>query len=47
MAAANQAIFQMQLNTNEAIRYVTKTASVSPKEAGLAIKEVLVGYKQQ
>jgi len=42
---ANQAIFHMQLNTDEAIRYVVKHASVSPKEAGLAIKETLVGYK--
>ncbi len=46
-AAANQAIFQLQLNTDEAIRYVVKTAQVSPKDAGLAIKEALVGYKQR
>lgn len=43
--SANQAIFHMQLNTDEAIRYVIKNANVSPKEAGLAIKETLVGYK--
>jgi len=43
--AANQAIFHLQLNTDEAIRYVVKNASVSPKEAGMAIKETLVGYK--
>lgn len=42
---ANQAIFHLQLNTDEAIRYVIKNASVSPKEASLAIKETLVGYK--
>lgn len=44
--AANEAIFQLQLNTNEAIRYVVKHAGVSPKEAGQAIKETMVGYKQ-
>lgn len=43
--AANEAIFQLQLSTDEAIRYVVKNASVSPKEAGLALKEVMVGYK--
>jgi len=45
LKAANQAIFHLQLNTDEAIRYVIKNASVSPKEAGLAIKETLIGYK--
>jgi hypothetical protein len=45
--AANSAIFQLQLNTDEAIRYVVKNAQVSPKEAGLAIKEAMTGYKQR
>lgn len=45
--AANEAIFQLQLNTDEAIRYVIKTAQVSPKEAGQALKETLVGYKHR
>lgn len=45
ITAATEAIFQMQLNTNEAIRYVVKRTSVSPKEAGIAIKEAMVGYK--
>lgn len=45
--AANQAIFCLQLNTNEAIRYVVKHAEVSPRDAGLAIKETLVGYKKR
>ncbi len=44
---ANEAIFQLQLNTDEAIRYVVKNAQVSPKDAGLAIKEALVGYKRR
>lgn len=46
LEAANQAIFHLQLNTNEAIRYVVKHASVEPKEAGLAIKQVLTSYKR-
>ena len=45
--AATAAIFQLQLTTDEAIRYVVKTAQVSPKEAGLAIKEAMVGYKRR
>jgi hypothetical protein len=45
LTAANQAIFHLQLNTDEAIRYVIKTARVAPKEAGEAIKHTLVGYK--
>lgn len=45
MKAANQAIFHLQLSTDEAIRYVVKNANVSPKEAGMAVKETLVGYK--
>jgi len=44
---ATQAIFQLQLNTNEAIRYVVKEAGISPKEAGLALKEVMVGYRSR
>jgi len=45
LKAANQAIFHLQLNTDEAIRFVIKNASVSPKEAGMAVRETLVGYK--
>lgn len=45
--AANEAIFHRQLNTEDAIRYVSKTAEVSPGEAGRAIKEVMVGYKRK
>ncbi len=45
--AANEAIFHRQLNTEDAIRYVVKTANVSPGEAGQAIKETLVGYKRK
>lgn len=45
--AANQAIFHRQLSTEDAIRFVVKQASVSPREAGEAIKETLVGYKRR
>lgn len=47
LAAANEAIFHRQLNTEDAIRYVVKTANVGPREAGEAIKETLVGYKRK
>jgi len=43
--AASQAVFQLQLNTNDAIRYVVKEVGVSPKEAGQALKQVMTGYK--
>ena len=45
--AANEAIFHRQLNTEDAIRYVVKSASVSPREAGDAIKQTLTGYKHR
>jgi len=43
--AANAAIFHLQLNTEDAIRYVTRNANVDPRTAGLAIKQTLMGYK--
>jgi hypothetical protein len=45
--AANTAIFQLQMNTDDAIRYVIRNARVSPREAGDAIKETLTGYKRK
>lgn len=45
ISAATQAIFHMQLNTNDAIRYVVREAGVSPKDAGQAIRQVMTGYK--
>ena len=45
--AANEAIFHRQLGTDDAIRYVVRNASVSPREAGDAIKHTLVGYKSR
>ena len=47
LTAANEAIFHRQLNTEDAIRFVVKAANVSPREAGEAIKETLVGYKRK
>ena len=44
--AAVQAVFQLQLNTNDAIRYVVREAGVSHKEAGQALKQVMTGYKE-
>jgi hypothetical protein len=43
---ATEAVFQLQLNTQDAVRYVVKHASVDPKTAGQAVKQALVGYKQ-
>ena len=45
--AATQAVFHLQLNTNDAIRYVVQEAGVSPKEAGQALKQVMVGYRNR
>ena len=47
LSAANEAIFHLQLATSDAIRYVVKAAQVDPKEAGSALKEVMVGYKSR
>jgi hypothetical protein len=44
---ANQAIFHLQLNTNDAIRYVVKEAEVDAKQAGQALKHVMLGYKSK
>lgn len=44
---ANQAVFQLQLNTNEAVRYVVKEAGVDARTAGQALKEVMTGYKRR
>ena len=43
---ASEAVFQLQMNTQDAIRYVVKQASVDPKVAGAALKQVMVGYKK-
>ena len=43
---ATEAVFHLQLNTVPAVRYVMKHAIVDKKTAGLAIKQVMVGYKK-
>jgi len=45
MTVANQAIFQLQLNTNEAIKFVVTHAGISAKEASQAIKDIMISYK--
>lgn len=45
MDRANEAIFHMQLNSREAIRYVVKNAVTDEKTAGQAVRQVMVGYK--
>lgn len=45
--AASDAVFYFQFNTNEAIKYVVTQAHVSPKIAGQALKEVMVGYQKR
>jgi translation initiation factor 2 alpha subunit (eIF-2alpha) len=42
---ATEAVFHMQLQTKDAMRYVIKTAGVDAKTAGQALKQVMVGYK--
>jgi hypothetical protein len=45
LSAANEAIFHLQLGTDDAIRYVVRNGQCDPKTAGQALKEVMVGYK--
>lgn len=47
LSAANEAVFHLQLNSNEAIRYVIKHSQCDAKAAGLALKQVMVGYKSR
>lgn len=42
---ANEAVFHLQLQTKDAVRYVIKHAAVDAKTAGQALKQVMVGYK--
>jgi hypothetical protein len=47
LSAANEAVFHLQLATEQAIRYVVKHSQCDPKTAGQALKEVMVGYKSR
>ena len=44
---ANEAIFQNQMSTDQAVRYVVKQAGVDSATARRAIQTVLTGYKTQ
>jgi hypothetical protein len=43
---ANEAIFTLQFNTREAVRYVQRNANATEKEAQTAIKAVTTFHKQ-
>lgn len=45
LTIANQAIFHLQMNSKDAVRYVIKHTQVDAKTAGQALKQVMVGYK--
>lgn len=44
-AAANQAVFQLQLNTNEAVRYIRHQAGCGRDQALAALKSVSTFHK--
>lgn len=44
-SCANEAVFHLQLNTREAVRYVVKHSDADEKTAMQALREVMVGYK--
>lgn len=43
---ANQAVFQLQFGTRDAVRYVQRNAGVSEKEAQAAIRGVVTFHRQ-
>lgn len=44
--SVNDAIFVLQLNTQDAVKYVVKHSHVSPREASDAISSALKWYKR-
>ena len=42
---ANEAIFTLQFNTREAVRYVCRNAQVSEREATQAVRGVMTFHK--
>ena len=44
---ANQAVFQLQLNTREAVRFIQRHAQCDEKEATRAVREVATFHKQK
>jgi hypothetical protein len=45
-AMANQAVFQLQFNTRDAVRYVQRNTGVEQSTAQQAVKQVMSFYKQ-
>jgi hypothetical protein len=43
---ANQAVFQLQFNTRDAVRYVVRNTGVDQPTAQQAVKQVLAFYKK-
>lgn len=43
---ANQAVFQLQFNTRDAVRYVQRNTGVDEKTAQQAVKSVTSFHKQ-
>jgi hypothetical protein len=44
---ADEAIFQLQLPTTAAVRYVTHNAGVRPEQARQALQDAMIGYKSK
>jgi NACalpha-BTF3-like transcription factor len=44
--AANQAVFQFQYNTKDAVRYIMRQSSVDQEKAEKALNEVTTGYQR-
>jgi hypothetical protein len=45
-AVANEAVFRMQFNTRDAVRYVQRNASVDQATAQSAVRQVMVFHKK-
>ena len=43
--AANEAVFGLQLNTKQAVKFVVRNAKTDTKTAKKILKEVVVSYK--
>ena len=43
---ANEAVFQLQFNSRDAVRYIERNAGVDEKTARLALKEAVTFHRQ-
>ncbi len=43
--SANEAVFQLQLSTRDAVRHVVRQTGCDPRTAEEAVASVLTGYK--